>query len=54
MTKNEKDGTTDSKEYHDAMNVFYARHLCRLDPMPDDVAAAFEELQKDPTVYATM
>ena len=54
MTKHEKDGTTDSKEYHDAMDVFYSRHVCRLNPMPEDVVTAFGELEKDPTVYFTM
>ena len=54
LTKHEKDGTTDSKEYQDAMEVFYARHVCRLNPMPKDVTDTFAELAKDPTVYYTM
>ncbi|KAH9945095.1 proline-specific peptidase [Epithele typhae] len=54
LTKHEKEGTTDSKEYHDAMDVFYAKHVCRVIPMPEDVAASFALLEQDPTVYHTM
>lgn len=54
LDKHEADGTTDSKEYHDAVDVFYARHVCRLDPMPTDVVEAFGSIEKDPTVYLTM
>jgi L-proline amide hydrolase len=34
--------------------VFYKRHLCRLDPWPEEVARAFQLLEEDPTVYHTM
>ena len=54
LTKHENDGTTDSKEYQQAMDVFYAKHVCRLDPMPQDVQDTFEALAQDPTVYYTM
>ncbi|KAI0649021.1 proline-specific peptidase [Trametes meyenii] len=54
LDKHEADGTTDSEEYHKAVEVFYSRHLCRLNPMPEDLQAAFGWLQKDPTVYMTM
>lgn len=33
---------------------FYSRHLCRLNPMPQDVQDVFQWLEKDPTVYLTM
>ena len=36
------------------MQVFYARHVCRLDPMPKDVTDTFAKLAEDPTVYYTM
>ena len=54
LTKHEEDGTTDSKEYEEAMGVFYARHVCRMDPMPKDVADSFAGLAQDNTVYYTM
>jgi L-proline amide hydrolase len=34
--------------------VFYGRHLCRLDPWPDEVVEAFAWIERDPTVYHTM
>jgi L-proline amide hydrolase len=53
LLKHEADGTTEEQEYVDAVNVFYERHLCRV-PMPPDVAASFEQMALDPTVYHTM
>lgn len=54
LKKHEDAGTTDSKEYHDAMMVFYAKHLCRVNPMPEDVGKSFELMEKYPVVYSTM
>ncbi|KAI0367962.1 proline-specific peptidase [Pilatotrama ljubarskyi] len=54
LNKHEAAGTTDSKEYHDAVSVFYARHVCRLDPMPSDLVETFATIEQDPTVYMTM
>ncbi|KAL7279767.1 hypothetical protein ACG7TL_006174 [Trametes sanguinea] len=54
LNKHEAAGTTDSKEYHDAVNVFYSRHVCRLDPMPKDLVETFATIEQDPTVYMTM
>ncbi|ESK94107.1 proline-specific peptidase [Moniliophthora roreri MCA 2997] len=54
LTKHEKEGTTDSAEYQEAVGVFYARYLCIMDPMPAEVTAGFAEIEKDPTVYLTM
>ena len=54
MAKHEEAGTTSDKEYEAAVQVFYDRHLCRVKPMPSDLAAIFEWLEKDPTVYHTM
>jgi pimeloyl-ACP methyl ester carboxylesterase len=36
------------------MLVFYGRHLCRLDPWPEEVTRTFAALEEDPTVYGTM
>jgi L-proline amide hydrolase len=54
LRTHEAAGTTDSQEYKDAVDVFYERHLCRVVPMPDEVAATFEALDADPTVYHAM
>lgn len=54
LTRNEKAGTTDSAEYTEATMIFYGRHVCRVDPVPRDVAATFMEIYNDPTVYRTM
>lgn len=54
LSRHEAAGTTDSQEYQAAMLVFYQRHVCRLQPMPDFVAATFAAMEADPTVYHTM
>jgi L-proline amide hydrolase len=54
LLRHESAGTTDSDEYFQAMRVFYARHVCRLDPWPRDYLASFMEVYNDPTVYFTM
>nr|GAT46239.1 proline iminopeptidase [Mycena chlorophos] len=54
LDKHEHDGTTDSEEYQQAVGAFYARFLCRLDPIPEPIAEGFGWIKKDPTVYLTM
>ncbi|MGC9269637.1 proline iminopeptidase-family hydrolase [Acidiphilium sp.] len=54
LTTHEAAGTTDSAEYEAAVAVFYARHLCRIDPMPTEVQRTFTMLAEDPLVYRTM
>jgi proline-specific peptidase len=54
LLHHEQHGTTDSKEYQDAMLVFYHRHVCRLDPWPDCVTRTFDKLAQYPEVYNTM
>ena len=54
LDSHEAAGTTESAKYHGAVMQFYARHLCRLDPTPQDIKDVFGWLQKDPTVYLTM
>jgi L-proline amide hydrolase len=53
LTRHEADGTTDTKEYADAVRVYYDRHLCRV-PWPDFVTRSFAQMDEDPTVYHTM
>ena len=54
LLKHEKAKTTDSPEYTAAVGVFYDRHLCRVKPMPQEVAHSFAQIAADPTVYHTM
>jgi len=54
LEKHEKADTTESKDYQDAVGVFYSRHLCILNPMPPEILAGFGWIAKDPTVYLTM
>ncbi|CAA9500235.1 MAG: Proline iminopeptidase [uncultured Solirubrobacteraceae bacterium] len=54
LTRHEAAGTTDDPAYHAAMDVFYRRHVCRLDPWPDEVLRSFAQMEEDPTVYGTM
>ena len=54
LTRHEREGTTESAEYEGAVEVFYARFMCRVDPMPEEIQASFAGLKKDNTVYMTM
>src|SRR5258706_1090822 len=54
LLKHEATGTTDSKEYLEAMDVFYHRHVCRVVPYPDFVQRSFDKLAENPEVYNTM
>jgi len=50
----EKEGKTDSKEYQDAVQIYYSRFLCTINPMPEALQKSFGWMEKDPTVYHTM
>jgi proline-specific peptidase len=54
LEKHELEGTTDDPEYQKGMNIFYAKHVCKLSPWPQDLLASFASMQADPTVYSTM
>ena len=54
LLEHEAAGTTDSAAYHAAVDVFYARHVCRVQPLPPEVAASFDQIEAEPTVYHTM
>ncbi|QSZ36854.1 hypothetical protein DSL72_006737 [Monilinia vaccinii-corymbosi] len=43
-----------SHEFEKAAAVFYARHVCRLDPYPPEVAATFQNMKDDATAYLTL
>jgi L-proline amide hydrolase len=53
LRRHEEAGTTDDSEYEQAFLVFYARHVCRVE-WPPEVAASFQWIARDPTVYHTM
>jgi L-proline amide hydrolase len=50
----ERTGETSTPEFQAAVMEFYKRHVCRLDPWPDEVVRAFDAMETDPTVYGTM
>lgn len=54
LSEHEAADTTDSPAYQEAMDVFYARHVCRVDPVPAEVTASFAQIDAEPTVYHTM
>lgn len=54
LVKHEAAGTTTDPEYEQAVNVFYSRHVCRVDPLPDCVSRTFAGIKQYPEVYNTM
>lgn len=54
LREHEAAGTTDSREYLDAMLVFHERHVCRMNPWPRDYLASFMEMLSNPAVYHAM
>ncbi|ETS77420.1 hypothetical protein PFICI_11294 [Pestalotiopsis fici W106-1] len=50
----ERRGDYESPEFEQASGVFYARHFCRMDPMPEDIQLCFQNVKEDPTAYMTM
>lgn len=52
MERCEAQDQMDSQAYADAVEVFYRRHLCRLDPWPDAVLRTFELINA--ACYAAM
>jgi L-proline amide hydrolase len=54
LLRHEAAGTTDTPEYKQAVEVFYARHVCRVVPFPPEVMRTFAQIEADPTVYFTM
>ncbi|MGW2162269.1 proline iminopeptidase-family hydrolase [Nonomuraea sp. NPDC001699] len=54
LLAHEAAGTTDSREYYEAMMVFYNRHVLRIRPWPNEFMATFMDTLSNPTVYHTM
>ena len=53
LVRHEEAGTTADPEYEAAVEVFYRRHLCRVE-WPDCLERSFKNIEADPTVYHTM
>ena len=54
LDEEEAAGRLDSPAYEEATGEFYKRHVCRLDPWPDNVLRSFTGLREHPEVYLTM
>lgn len=54
LDRHETAGTTDDPEYEQACEVFYHRHLCRLDEWPDSVMRSMRFLAERGEVYRYM
>jgi len=52
IREGERTGQTDTDPYRAATEVFYHRHVCRADPWPAELVAAFEGMGTE--VYGTM
>lgn len=50
----EENNTFSSPEFERAMEAFYTKHVCRLQPMPEPVKRSFALMAENPTVYHTM
>ncbi|KZV91438.1 proline-specific peptidase [Exidia glandulosa HHB12029] len=44
----------EAPEYLEAVNEFYNRFVCRVQPPPEELSKSMEDLEKDNTVYFTM
>ncbi len=54
LDRHEADGTVNDPEYLAATGEFYVRHVCRMDPMPQDFVESEQQMEAEPTVYHTM
>lgn len=46
IERSEREGTTDTAEYEEAMMAFYKRHLCRVDPWPKEMEEDMKEMNQ--------
>lgn len=54
LDRHEQAGTITDPEYVAATQEFYARHVCRVTPMPQDFVDSERQMEAEPTVYHTM
>lgn len=54
LARHEAAGTVTDPEYLAATMEFYRRHVCRVEPMPQDFVDSEKQMEAEPTVYHTM
>jgi L-proline amide hydrolase len=54
LDRHEAAGTVTDPEYLAATGEFYRRHVCRVEPVPQDFADSEAQMEAEPTVYHTM
>jgi L-proline amide hydrolase len=54
MKKHEDTGTTDSEGYEKCVDVYFAKHVIRMDSMPDEFIASGVAYKENKNVYSTM
>jgi L-proline amide hydrolase len=54
LDRHEAAGTVADPEYLAATEEFYARHVCRVTPPPQDFLDTVAQMEREPTVYHTM
>ncbi|PPQ66527.1 hypothetical protein CVT26_009500 [Gymnopilus dilepis] len=54
IRKHEEAGTYEDKEYQDATQVFYKKHICTNDPWPEELNTTLGCAISNPTVYRAM
>ncbi|KAF9037817.1 proline-specific peptidase [Hymenopellis radicata] len=54
LRDHEEAATTSDPEYQAGMGKFYYKHVCHMDPWPQDLLQSFEAVGQDPTVYNAM
>ncbi len=54
LERHEADGSIEDPEYLAAVDVYYRRHVCRMDPYPADFIDSVAQMEAEPTVYHTM
>lgn len=54
LARHEATGDYGHPDYQAATQVFYARHVCRVQPLPPEVKRTFDQMDADPTVYHAM
>ncbi len=54
LKRHEAAGTVTDPEYLAATREFYRRHVCRVEPVPQDFADSEAQMEAEPTVYHTM
>ncbi|SEG66915.1 proline iminopeptidase-family hydrolase [Paenibacillus sp. UNC499MF] len=52
IARSEEQGTTDSDDYREAMDEYYRRHVCRIDPKPAVMLESRKKANKD--IYMSM